>query len=140
MSQSIKKQLKYIITNSILRMSTKRLWRYKEGVMDSFHIGGVRVGRKASERRYNLSYALKDKWIPLGWKEGNNISGRENNMSREAQRKKTPWHTHYSVRILWGLDYRVLESGMGRKLQQTSLKERLELWLFLLKSWSLLGR
>lgn len=46
--------------------------------MDSVQGGGVAVGsRKALERRCNLSYALKDKWIPLGWKEGNNISDRE---------------------------------------------------------------
>ena len=40
----------------------KEIWSPKEVVMDSVEGGGVGVGsRKALERRYNLSYALKDK-------------------------------------------------------------------------------
>ena len=46
--------------------------------MDPGQAGGVGVGNKrTSERRYNSSYALKDKWIPQAWKRGNNISDRE---------------------------------------------------------------
>lgn len=34
----------------------------------------------------------------------------------KAQRNKRAWHTHYSARILWGLDYRVLGSGVEEKV------------------------
>lgn len=57
----------------------KEIWSPKEGIMILSKMEELRVGsRKSSERRYNLNYALKDKWIPLGWKEGNNISDRDN--------------------------------------------------------------
>lgn len=51
------------------------------------------------------------------WVERKEITFQEERTTRaEAQRKKRPRHTHFSIRILWGLDYRVLERRMGRKL------------------------
>lgn len=131
-------QLKYIVISSIVRMSTKRLWSPKEEVMDSVQDVGVRVGsRKASERRYNLNYALRIS--TFYWAEKKEIIFQSERQHEQRPRGTKEHDTLIKVLEFFGVrTIRFLEVGWGKKLQEKSLKEKSKLWIFSLKGWSLL--
>lgn len=115
----------------------KEIWSPKEGIMILSKMEELELGAESPQRE-DIIWTMPWRTNEFHWVERKEIIFQTEITRRKTQRNKRTWLSHYHVRILWGLEYRVPRSHMGEKDTKSKFKRKTGAWRFSFKGWVLL--